>query len=474
MNYNPNLRPKNIRSAGYLMVLVLVFSGIFFTIVTGFVGYVITQNKLVNFRYEQQRATEIAEAGLNYYKWFLAHYPGDLTTGVGVPHPYKDPVTGIVFGEFSLQVASTTYCGSIASIEVESTAFTYEEPLAVSTLRARYTRPNVAEYSFISNTGVWYGAGGSVVGPLHSNQGVRMDSAHNSIIGSGQTSWTCDNSYGCSPSLLVNGVYTTSGDSTPGLFSFPVSPIDFAGITLDLGDMKTRAQNNGGIYYGPSGSYGYEVVFNSNGTVQINRVTGTVDYQSYSSEQGTHTGERNFITSRVSVGLRNISASCPLLFFEDKVWVRGTVNQKVALGAGNLSSPSQTNIVLSGNIDYLANSQAGLLAIAEDDIDYGVDIPNNMTVKGIYIAKNGRVGRNYYHVNWFSNTLDPYVLRNRLDTFGTLVSNGRAVSTWVSGPTVVSGFVNGTDSFDSNQVDYPPPFTPETSDVFIFKDWRQD
>ncbi len=245
------------------MVLVLVFSGIFFTIITGFLGYVITQNKLVNFRYEQQRATEIAEAGLNYYKWFLAHYPADLTTGVGQPRPYTDPVTGLVFGEYTLQVASTTYCGSIASIEVESTAFTYEEPSAVSTLRARYTRPNVAEYSFVSNTGVWYGAGGSVVGPLHSNQGVRMDSAHNSTVGSGQANWTCNSSFGCSPSQVVNGVFTTSGDSTPGLFSFPASPIDFAGITLDLGDMKSRAQNNGGIYYGPSGSFGYEVVFNS-------------------------------------------------------------------------------------------------------------------------------------------------------------------------------------------------------------------
>ncbi|MEZ4194811.1 MAG: hypothetical protein R3B53_00200 [Candidatus Paceibacterota bacterium] len=140
----------------------------------------------------------------------------------------------------------------------------------------------------------------------------------------------------------------------------------------------------------------------------------------------------------------------------------------------NLSSGAQTNVVLAGNITYVPNSPAGLLVIAEDDLDIGLDVPNNMTISGIFIAQNGRFGRNHYYGPYLNGTYQPYVQRNNLNTLGTVVTNMRAVTNWVSGGVSVSGFPGGTDSFDRNQIDSPPPLTPETSDVYIFKDWRQD
>lgn len=475
-----SVKAKNpkIKQAGYLLILVLVFGSIFGVILSSFISYIVTQNQLVNFRYEQQRATEIAEAGLNYYRWHLAHFPADVTDGTGLPgpyvHVYKDPL-GTDIGEFSLEVSSSTYCGAIAAIDIASTGFTYDNPSAKSTVRARYVRPSVAEYSFITNSGVWYGEDETVVGPVHSNQGIRMEAAHNATIGSGQSSWTCDSSYGCSPTRVVNGVYTTSGLATPGLFNFPVSPIDFAGISLDLSDIKNKAINKGGIYYGPSGAYGYSVTFYGDGTVNVRRVTNTYDYQSYSSAQGWHYGERNAITASTNLATKTINPSCPVLFFEDKVWVKGDVRQKVTLAAANLSLGAETNVVLSGNLSYIPGSDAGLLVLAEDDIDLGLDVPNDMTISGIFIAQNGRYGRNFYHTSYFSSTYDPYVIRNSLNTLGTVVSNQRSVTTWLSGGgTVTSGFRNNISSYDRNQVDDPPPLTPETNDVYIFKKWQQD
>lgn len=474
MNATTSHSTKSLAHTGYLLILVMVFGSIFFIIVSSFISYIFIQNQLVNFRYEQQRATEIAEAGLNYYKWHLAHYPSDYTGTSS--YQFKDPEGGVI-GEFSLEIASTTYCGSVSSIEIASTAFTYAEPDAVSTVRAKYRRPTVAEYSFISNDGVWFGETEVVVGPLHSNQGIKMDAFHNSIVGSGQANWTCDASYGCSPNKLVNGVYKSPiGNSTPGLFSFPVSPIDFAGLTLDLGDMKTRAINNGGIYFGPSGAQGYYINLLPNGDVQVRKVTGTYSYSAYSSAEGTHT-ERNVITATTILPTRTINPSCPLLFFEDKVWIEGQVNQKVTVAAANLALGSQTNVVIEGNIDYVPGTNAGLLVIGEDDIDLGVDIPNNMTMKGIYIAQKGRFGRNHYTTSSFGGAydyLDAYVIRNSLNRVGTVVSNTRAVTQWVSGASVMSGIRNETSSFDRNLINSPPPLTPETSDVYSFEDWRQD
>lgn len=467
-------------SIGSLLVLVLVLGSVFLVILTSFVGYVIKQDQVVNFRHEQYRASDIAEAGLNYYKWYLSHYPGDVTEGTGLPgpytHVYNDPEGGPI-GEFSLSIASSTYCGSVASIEVTSSAFTYDEPSAVATISARYARPTVAEYSFITNGGVWYGDDRVITGPIHSNQGIRMDGYHNSYVGSGQTTWTCTSSYGCSPNQTVDGVYTTSGHATPGLFSFPVSPVDFAGLTLDLSDMKTKAQTAGGIYYGPSGNYGYRVIFNGDDTVTIRRVTNTTNYWAYSTEEGWHQGERNAITATIFVATHTIDNDCPLLYFEDKVWLEGDISQKVAVAAANLSLGSQTNIVINDDLEYVSGTDAGLVAIAEDDVDVGLVVPSDLDTDGIFVAQNGRFGRNHYVTSGgygLPAALDPYVIRGTMTHLGSVVSNGRVGTQWTSGGVTVSGFTNRVSSFDQDQVNDPPPLIPETSDVYIFSGWKQE
>ncbi len=464
-------------SVGYLLVLVLVFGSVFLGIVSSFVGFIIGQNQVVNFRYEQQRATDIAEAGLNYYRWRLAHYPDDVTDGTGTPgpyvHVYDDPEGGAI-GEFSLSIASSTYCGDVASIVVTATGHTYDDPDAVAVLSARYTRPTVAEYSFVTNGGVWYGDDRVITGPVHSNQGIRMDGYHNSWVGSGQSTWTCDDTYGCSPSQVVDGVYTTSGNATPSLFVFPVSAITFGNMTLDLNAMKDRAQNGGGIYYAQTGGHGYHVTFNGDGTVDVYRVNGTQAYWAYSVAEGWHTSEHNVITSSSFIATETINPECPLLFFEDKVWLDGDVSEKVALAAADLSSNGETNIVINDNVQYVPGANAGLLAIAETDIDIGLVVPENMEVDGIYIAKDGRFGRNHYSTAYLSWSLDPYVIRGTLTRFGSVISNGRVGTQWVDGiGNTVSGFQNRVTSFDQDQVDDPPPLTPVTSDVYEFKDWQQ-
>lgn len=465
-------------TAGYLLVLVLVFGSVFLMIFSAFIGYIITQSQVVNFRFEQQQAGDIAEAGLNYYKWYLAHYPDDFTNGTASPgpyvHPYRDPEGGVI-GEYQLSIATSSYCGVVSSIEVTSRGITYENPDAEAIVSAQYTQPTVAEYSFITNSGVWYGSGGVIVGPLHSNQGIRMDAAHNSTIGSGVADWECDSSYGCSPEQTVPGVYTTSGNATPGLFQYPISPVDFAGITLDLATMKDRAENGGGIYFGPTSEWGYLVTFNGNGTVDVREVTSTYQYWSFNSTNNWHTSERNVIASASLVPGGNdipIGSDCPLLYFEDKVWIEGEVDQKVTLAAADLNSGGQTNIVINDDITYVPGTNAGLLAIAEDDVDINLVIPDeqDLDMHGIFIAQNGRFGRDGYRTAYLPSWLDPYVYLGDLNRLGTVVSRERAVTNW----TGWSGFTGGSSSFDRDQINDPPPLTPNTTDVYQFEDWRQE
>lgn len=467
--------------AGYLVVLVLVFGSVFFMIMTSFVSYIATQSQVVNQRVVLQQATDVAEAGLNYFKWYLAHYPDGPTTPGPYVHVYYDP-EGAAIGEFSLSVASSTYCGDLASMEVTSEGFTYDEPGIVKTLTARFAQPTVAEYSYIINSSVWAGSDRVIVGPYHSNGGIRMDGTNNSVVTSGQTSWTCTSSFGCSPSGSRDGVFTTTANPNTALFSFPSAPINFTGLTIDLSLMQDRAQNAGGIYIGPSGAYGYQVSFNSNNTVTVRRVTNTTQYWGYTTEADWQQ-ERHVISASTLVGTYAISSSCPLIFVEDKVWLDGVVKGKVSLAAADVDSAVvNPQIILNGNITYTSATSSGLLAIAERDVLVGVSVPDNMSINGIFVAQTGRFGRNYYcasctdggNSRGLPGALDPYVFRNSLTVNGTIVSNGREGTKWTSGGVYTSGFNNRTNSYDRNLVNDPPPLVPETSDVLELTEWREE
>lgn len=465
---------------GYLLILVLVFGAIFFTIVSSFVVFLVTQSRLIAQKVELEQAGQIAESGLSYYKWYLAHYPNDLTNGTGLPGPYigiyNDPEGGAI-GQYSLTLASTTYCGDVASIDVKSVGYTYKNPAVKRTITARYSRPSVAEFAFILNSSVWAGADRTINGPYHSNGGIRMDGTHNGVVSSNVGTWSCTSTFGCSPTGNRNGVFTTTGNATPALFQYPATPVNFAGLTVDLAQMKTRAQTKGGLYLASSGKNGYKLTFNSNGTVSVQTVTKADSYWGYTTESGWKQ-ENNVITTLGGTTTYTIPASCPLIYVEDKVWLQGTVRDRVALAAS--SATIDASIILQGNITYTSATSSGLLAVAEEDVLIGVDVPTNMIINGIYVAQNGRYGRNHYctgctdggNSRGLPNSLDPYVLRNSETMNGTIVSNGRVGTQWTSGGVTTSGFLDRYNTYDRNLVANPPPLVPLVSDVYEFTEWR--
>lgn len=459
-------------SAGYLLVLVLVLGAVFFTITTAFIGYIVTQSQAVKQQVSLEKASEIAEAGLNYYRWYLAHYPDDVTNGTGVPgpyvHTYADPEDGVI-GEFSLNIASSTYCGDVSAIDVSSTGTTYDDDSVSRTINARYSRPTVAEYAFIINSNVWAGADRVIIGPYHSNQGVRMDGTNQSTVTSGVEDWSCTSSFGCSPSQTVDGVFTTTSNANPLLFSFPSAPINFASLTIDMANMQDRAENAGGIYLPPSTRAGYRISFQGDGTFNLYEIR-----QKENEPQGNAYGfHLNKIKNAQFEGNFPIPTDCPLIFVEDDLWIDGVLDSKVTIAAADLDTAGEDpTIILNDNLTY--NSEdAGLLAAAEFDVLIGFDVPDDMEVNGIFIAQNGKFGRNYYDESWVPSAWDEYVRRNSLTINGTIVSNGRVGTKWICGGVYCSGFEYRYNSYDRNLVNDPPPLAPATSDVYEFTEWRE-
>ncbi|MFM2374450.1 MAG: hypothetical protein RLZZ234_445, partial [Candidatus Parcubacteria bacterium] len=224
---------------GYLVLLALVFGGIFFAIITSFTGFVVTQSISQTAKVDKERALEIAEAGLDYYKWYLSHYPNDVTHGTTTPGPYvipyEDPEAGRI-GEFALTINGNMVCGDLASVDITSTGTADSAPSIHRAVYGRYARPTVSEFAYIINSNVWAGADRTIVGPYHSNGGVRMDGTNNSTVSSGVETWSCTSSFGCSPTQTKDGVFGAGPNSS--LWSWPSPPINFTGLSVDLAAMK--------------------------------------------------------------------------------------------------------------------------------------------------------------------------------------------------------------------------------------------
>ena len=429
--------------SGYLVVLLLVFGAIFFLIFSAFMGFVINQKQTQDAKRNEEQALAIAEAGLNYYKWYLAHNPSDITNGTGAPGPYVIPYPdpeGSDIGDSSLDISSVNACGDVVAIDIESTGYTYEKPDKERTVYARYAKPTVAEYAYVINSNVWAGDDRTIIGPYHTNGVVRMDGTNNSTVSSGQENWSCDGSLPCDPDptgTTVNGVYGDGPNSA--LWSWGAIPISFTGITVDLANMQTKAETSG-RHFDASGEFGYLVDFNSNDTFNIYEVTGTQSYSGYNSEDGWVT-ERHVITSTTEVpgSPFSIPSDCSLIFIEDKVWLRGQVNSKVTIAAADVDTIGvDPQIIIDDDITYVS-ADAGLLALAEEDVLIGVDVPDDMEINGIFVAQNGRFGRNHYSSS-LPSSLSAYRYRNSLTINGTIVSNGRVGTKWTSGGTWTSGF----------------------------------
>lgn len=467
--------------------MVVGYMGVF-TIILGMItSYAFQQATYGRALYAREQALHVAESGLEYYRWFLAHNPGNLTNGTGLAGPYvysvNDP-EGSLIGSASLTVEATSQCGQIQWIDITSRGISVLNPGFPRTLKARYMRPSVATYSYLLNSSVWAGSDRIITGQYFSNGGIRMDGSNNSNVSSAVSTWVCDDEYGCIPTQN-NAPGVVGSGSGSSLWRYPVASVDFGAINANFSNLKSYAQNNGGLFFsaasGSVNNRGYHLIFNANGTVTVRRVSSTTSVPSYSSQYGWVQHEHSIIANETLVGTYAIPSSCSLIFVEDRVWIEGTIVGKVTVVAATPSSVSTSpTVYIPNNISYAASDgTSGLTVIAEDSVLIPLNVPTTMTIRGVFVAQSGHFGRNLYVTGssygsyavpsaWAS-----YVTRNQLTTQGTVVSNQRTGTSWNCGGSYCSGFQTRIDAYDQLQATAPPPFTPSATTDYRFVLWRE-
>lgn len=454
---------------GSALLLSLFFSALFLIMFAATLNFIMLQYRSVRQSVRESQALFAAEAGANYYRWHLAHAPDEYSEDTGV-RDLDDPLDG-TFAQYELTVTEPESGSSVA--DIVSRGYPVVDEDADTRIHARYGKPALTQFAFLSNSNVWFGDGETINGELHSNGGIRMDGTGDSIVSSARETYICGSEHGCSDETK-DGVW---GDGViQNLWEFPAEEIDFNSILIDLTDAKTAAQSDG-IYLGDSGTYGYYVEFFSDGTITINEVTSlhspvygydgtgwqyeSIDKQSWSALTGY---------DRISIPSNGI------IFLEDDVWIGGELNGRATVVAARLPDGSypRADIYIQDDITYIAKDGSNSLGlIAQEDVLIPLRSENDLEIDAALLATTGHAYR-YYYPEWSSEPYNTYAIRDRIETYGSTITNTVWTWSWVSGPSgpVVSGYETTDTIYDPDQRYAPPPYFP-TEDEYVFISWEE-
>ncbi len=465
---------------GFILVNVLVFSVIAIIVTTSLTNWAAVMLKDTKRLTYREQAFQIAEAGIDYYRWHLAHAPNDFkdghatTTNGPFIHDFRDKDNNVI-GRFELIITPPPVGSTL--IRIKSKGIVDADPNYPRTIQATLAIPSFAKYAVVAGDIMRFGVGTEVFGPIHSNNGIRFDGlAHNLITSSKDKYVDPDNG-----TANRFGVYTTVGTvdpnppavvpSRPDVFmagrQFPVAAVDFAGITTELATMKADAIS-GGRYFAASGAQGYNIVLKTNDTFDLYRVTSVRNSPGGCSNTQGQTGWATWsINNRTFLQNYTLPAN-GIIFVEDNVWVNGQINSaRVTIAAGRFpdSSSTRKDIIINNDLLYTNyDGQDTIALIAQGNITTGLYSDDSLRIDAALIAQNGRVGRFYYSSSCGVNSS-----RSDITLYGMLGTKLRYGFAYTDG----TGYNIRNIIYDSNLLYAPPPSFPLTSSQYSILSWEE-
>jgi hypothetical protein len=472
---------------GAMLIQVIAFLAIGVLMLSGIMGWGLASVKLAKHTQHREQALQVAEGGIDYYRWHLAHDATDFYDGQGATstgpyvHDFLDK-DGVKIGQFALTITPPPPGSSIVTIKSRGTVDA--EASAVRTIVERVAKPSYAKYAFVTNaTSTYYGLGDNIYGELYSNGVLRFDSpakAHSlvtSMIGS-----TTDPFYGkvwgasCTGDPTPPTMYTNA--SCPSIFlagrTINAPQISFNNLALDLSSLRTKAIANGN-YYADSGAKGYVMVLKTNDTYDLYRVDTVKSTPGGCSNVNSETGWGIWSVNTKTLLGNYAFPSDGIIFVTDDLWLEGQIDGAhitIAAGrnAGGGALKPNANIIINNNLLYTNKDGSDAIgAIAENSFIIGLYSADNLEIDAAIIAEKGATRRNYYS----SNCSATYYKRTSLKIFGMMVSNLQGYFVWTSGGFVNSGYAAQPVQYDGNLLYAPPPSFPLTTDQYQIISWDE-
>lgn len=481
-----------IINRGSLLIPIIIFSAVAIVIIGGIMNWAKITIRANRELVTREAAIQLAESGIDYYRWHLAHAPSDYQDGTGAAGPYVHQVfdkDGNVFGNFSL-IITPPIIGS-TKVRIESTGTPASSTISRK-IRVEMAIPSLAKYAVAANDVMRFGENTEVFGPVHSNNGIRFDGlAHNLItsalssyddpdhneVGADPHEFAVHTHINAPPGSGVNNAFrpaeappTNPVPSRTDVFevgrTFPVPAVDFTGLTNNLASIKADAQASG-RYFAASGAQGYRITLNTNDTFNIRRVTSLATDNNCDNVAAQNGWGIWSVQNTANVGTYPIPAN-GLIFVEDNVWVEGSINSaRVTIAAGRFPDNPATRPQLTVNNDLTYTNYDGndvIALISQGNLNVGMVSDTDLRIDAALVSQNGRVGRYYYETD-----CSPYHNRNSVTLYGMIATNIRYGFAYTDG----TGYNTRNIIYDANLLYGPPPSFPLTSDKYEILSWEE-
>jgi hypothetical protein len=438
----------NKKNKGSAMSFALIIVSIAAILFSGIVGYVATQINYSLRVADSERALHVADAGIDFYKWYLAHKTDGMQMQeiidfwdetspypYGVDVPYEDDFNGV--GKYRLTVTPPDAGSTI--ITVESIGWTYDRPDLTKTIKARLRVGSWSEYVILANTDIVIEDGENVDGKVHANGGVKFDGVAHNIVSSAVSSYVDPGS-----GLTKDGVWTSwAGEYNTNMSSnvflvgkkFPVPEKDFDSVTASFSQIFDAAEEIN-LNFSPS-TKGRLIVLEGD-QLDVYEVLNTQD----GVVTKTHPDQLN-------VSLPDVGA----LYVDKNIWVEGNLSAgKKLVIASNNPSVSHGNIFISNDItydDYTSGTVLGL--VAKNDIEVVEGAEDDLRIDAALMAQVGRVGRSDYGDS-----------KSHITIYGAIATNQGYGFT---------GYVDKDIIFDSSLIFNPPPYFP-IEGIYKLDNWN--
>ena len=481
---------KHFTKNGQISVELLFLSAIIVALIGGFVSLAASFLQLSVRAQNKLQAFSVAEAGIEYYRWHLAHSVGDYWDGNGssTPGPYVHQYydkSGNEIGEFSLVVTPPPVNSQL--VTVQSTGKVIADSSITKVITVKMVPSNLMQYNIVQNDNLLIGASTTIYGPVMSNGGVQFNGYAANLVQSAETTFQDP----ANSNKTEWAVYTTvsPGDPQPptalptrtDVFSagrqLAVPPVDFTALSGVLANIQAFAQF-GGVYATSSGAYGYDLAFSTSTPV------GTTTYALYkvTSIASPPNGCTNVTNvagwGTWSVGTETLVATGTIpkngtFFVSDNLWVRGQINHAhIIVGAAVFPDNSATwaNVAINNSLRYTNyDGSDSMVVVAQNNLNVGLYSDDVLRIDGALIAEHGRVGRFFYKDHQGnSNKCFPYATLTQVTIFGTIITDGSYQFGYDDG----TGYGIRQILYDVNLYYNPPEVIPTLSNMTIVS-WQE-
>lgn len=470
---------------GIILLQIIVFASVTVIIMSALASFAATTIKAGRTTFNREQAFQAAEAGIDYYRWHLAHSPTDFQDGTGVPGPYVHPLedkNGNVIGQFSLDITAPPLGSTV--VKIKSTGTSSLDPAYTRKVSSSVAKPSIAEFAVAGNNAMRFGTGTEIFGPIHINGGIRFDGLAHNLVTSGATTYTDGDSDACTGANSY-GVHTCVAPADPtSPTALPARPdvfeagrlisqptINFSGFTTDLATLKANAQLASGFYRDVAGSgyVGYHVVLKTNDTFDLYKISSWASRghcDGSGSESSSWSINSQTLQGNYAFPLNGI------IFLEDHIVINGQITgARLTIVAADLPVPSDPanykNIIINNDISYTNYDGSDSLGlIAQKGVMVGMISEDNLKIDAALIAQNNRVGRFYYISDGVSCA---YENRTIISLYGMLASYARYGFAYTNG----TGYTTRNITYDANLLYAPPPNFPLTSAQYQILSWQE-